>query len=80
MYFGGKVNGKINTNKSRYYLSKTKPKSFNKSLVGKNTKGKYLVICVRDKDLYVFEIKSITKNELKIKYANDVVFTYRKTK
>lgn len=80
MYFGGRVNGKINTYKSLYYLSKTKHKTFNKSLVGKNTKGKYLVVCVRNKDLYVFEIKSITKNELKIEYANNVVFTYKKIK
>lgn len=80
LYLDGIVKGKVNTNKHKYYLSPTKPVKFNKSLVGKNTKGKYLVVYVRNKELYVFEIKSLTKDKLKIKYNSDEVFTYRKSK
>lgn len=80
LYLDGIVNGKVNTNNHKYYLSPTKPRKFDKSLVGKNTKGKYLVVYVRNKELYVFEIESVTKDKLKIKYNSGEVFTYRKSK
>lgn len=79
-YVSGIVKGNVITNKNKYYLSSLRPKVFNKSLVGKNTKGKYIVTYLKGKYLRVAEIKSITKDELKIKYNNNEVFTYKKIK
>lgn len=77
-YLVGNTNGKTIINRNKYYLSSYKPKYFNDSLVGKDTKGKYLIVKLQDKYLYVFEIISITENELTIKFNNDICFKYKK--
>lgn len=79
-YLCGRNAGKVITSRNKFYLSSYKPTKFNSSLVGKNTKGKYLVVNLQDKYLYVFEICYLSKELLSIKFYNDVVFTYKKSK
>lgn len=60
------------TLRTPYYLSNTKPQTFDFSKVGKGNSGKYLVEWNdKMKEFYTFEIVDLTDNYLKIKCSNN---------
>jgi hypothetical protein len=69
-----------------YYLSATKPTKFDSSLVGKNTKGKYVVVNLKKIGLWVFELKEVTKKKIVANFRNekaiggdfDIIYTFYK--
>ena len=66
------------TVKYPYYLSASKPAKFDSSLVGKNTKGKYVVINAKKDILCVFELKEVTKNKIVALFGDEVIYTFYK--
>ncbi len=73
-----KFNGKTLTNKHPFYLSKTRPNTFNNSLVGEKTSGKYIVVKYNDTEIGIFEIKELTKETLSITFEWENTMTFRK--
>lgn len=68
---------KTYNNKFDYYISPTIPKVFDKALVGKESKGKYIiqeVFC----EVFWFEIQKLTKDELILHSKLGGTFCYSK--
>lgn len=64
-----------------YYLSETKTLTFDNSQVGKNTKGKYLVVWVEQyQQTYCFNIISVSKDFFKISFCEGEMAVYKKKK
>lgn len=64
-----------------YYLSDTKTLTFDNSQVGKNTRGKYLVVWVEQyQQTYCFDIISVSSDFLKLSFCEGEMTTYKKKK
>ena len=63
--------GRKLTAKHPYYLSASRPDKFNASYVGKNTQGKYVVVNVQNKRLWVFELIQVTNDKIVVNFHND---------
>lgn len=64
-----------------YYLSDTKTLTFDNSQVGKNTKGKYLVVWVEQyQQTYCFNIISMSDDFFKISICEGEMAVYKKKK
>ncbi len=64
-----------------YYLSETKTLTFDNSQVGKNTKGKYLVVWVEQyQQTYCFNIISMSDDFFKISICEGEMAVYKKKK
>jgi hypothetical protein len=64
-----------------YYLSDTKTLTFDNSQVGKNTKGKYLVVWVEQyQQTYCFNIISMSDDFFKISICEGEMAIYKKKK
>ena len=64
-----------------YYLSDTKTLTFDNSQVGKNTKGKYLVVWVEQyQQTYCFNIISMSEDFFKISICEGEMAVYKKKK
>ena len=62
-----------------YYLSDTKTLTFDNSQVGKNTKGKYLVVWVEQyQQTYCFDIISVSSDFLKLSFCEGEMTTYKR--
>ena len=62
-----------------YYLSETKTLTFDNSQVGKNTKGKYLVVWVEQyQQTYCFNIISVSSDFLKLSFCEGEMTTYKR--
>jgi len=64
-----------------YYLSDTKTLTFDNSQVGKNTRGKYLVVWVEQyQQTYCFDIISVSSDFLKLSFCEGEMTTYKRKK
>jgi len=62
-----------------YYLSETKTLTFDNAQVGKETKGRYLVVYVEQyRQTYCFDIISVSDDTLKISYCEGETTVYKK--
>lgn len=62
-----------------YYLSDTKTLTFDNSQVGKNTKGKYIVVWVEQyQQTYCFDIISVSSDFLKLSFCEGEMTTYKR--
>lgn len=71
--------GKTITQSYPYYLSETKTLTFDNTQVGKETKGRYLVVYVEQyRQTYCFDIISVSDDTLKISYCEGETTVYKK--
>ena len=71
--------GKSITQTYPYYLSETKTLTFDNSQVGKNTRGKYLVVWVEQyQQTYCFDIISVSSDFLKLSFCEGEMTTYKR--
>lgn len=71
--------GKTITQSYPYYLSETKTLTFDNAQVGKETKGRYLVVYVEQyRQTYCFDIISVSDDTLKISYCEGETTVYKK--
>lgn len=62
-----------------YYLSDTKTLTFDNSQVGKNTKGKYIVVWVEQyQQTYCFDLISVSSDFLKLSFCEGEMTTYKR--
>ena len=68
---------KTYNNKFDYYISPTIPKVFDKALVGKESKGKYIIQEVFG-EVFWFQILQFSSSELKVKTKFGQTFVFEK--